>query len=505
MSKTPLFSIVAKVVWTAFVITTPLLGVWAASSIAAYLNGPVWAVVLAGLLLFPILPLLWELYAHWRRSRAQVKKKRFLTTLDRVILRTLLVNLLFMSGLLATHPQKGFEALSTRGDWFLDGRSGPTYDAVRRQIFSTAENLAWLYESFNDNPFRDEQSDEPEPTPTPPPDETAPDETVPDENGPDETSPAPQPDKPTPVPGQDDTGTDPPKVAARSKRWPLPNELHPAVESIPRDAESSYKSVARYLKSQERDPLYLVKALHDYVADRVAYDAPALAAGRYPPQDAQTVFTKRLGVCAGYAKLLTAMGREAGMRIVYVVGDARTQGWDLRGQPHAWNAAEIDGRWYLIDATWNSGSVDGETFTKGYRTAYLFTPPAVFGTTHLPDKDQWQLRKRPLTRGEFMRQPPLAPDFYARGLKLIDPNRSQVTVSGSIDITVGNPRGQFMLANVVPYGSAGKGDRCAVTNGSQVKIRCNMRRDGRYNIKLFAHDERYGTYGFVGQLGANNS
>lgn len=47
-----------NVLWIAIVVVVPALGVWVGSSLAAYLNGPVWLACLAGLLLFPVLPLL---------------------------------------------------------------------------------------------------------------------------------------------------------------------------------------------------------------------------------------------------------------------------------------------------------------------------------------------------------------------------------------------------------------------------------------------------------------
>lgn len=107
--------------------------------------------------------------------------------------------------------------------------------------------------------------------------------------------------------------------------------------------------------------------LHDYVADRIAYDAPAyFGQAPRPPQAAETVFRTRKAVCAGYAKLLEALGQAIGEEIVHVVGNSRSSISDLNGNGHAWNAAKIEGNWYLIDATWNSGYVDASGFTKRY-------------------------------------------------------------------------------------------------------------------------------------------
>jgi hypothetical protein len=60
---------------------------------------------------------------------------------------------------------------------------------------------------------------------------------------------------------------------------------------MPASVETSIAAVAQYLAQQEHDPFLRVKALHDYVADRIAYDAPAFfGQAPRPPQDAETVF-----------------------------------------------------------------------------------------------------------------------------------------------------------------------------------------------------------------------
>ncbi|RLB60533.1 MAG: transglutaminase [Deltaproteobacteria bacterium] len=514
-----LVALVLKTVWGIIVFTTPLLGVWGASSLAAYKNGPIWLAILAGLALFPLLPVGWELGARWWRKRRLARKRQdaktfvldgdepkgFLTTADRVILRTLVVNLVFIGGLLTTHPEQAFEALSTRGDWMLEGRDDPTADGLRHRIFWAADRLEWLYVAVRDNPFREfgeklEGSDE-DPAPAADADEGLP------TPGPRPTAvPPKQGDDGTAKGGEDDGGAEP-QSAKSAARWPMPAKLHPVVASLPAEAEESIDSVARYIAAHESDPFLRVKALHDYAADRVAYDAEALVSGNIPPQDAETTFRKRKSVCAGYATLLAALGKAAGAHIVFVPGDARTQGQGLGGGGHAWNAAKIEGQWYLLDATWNSGSVAGTTFTKGYRTDYLFTPPKIFALDHLPDKPRWQLLNKPLSRGEFLRQPMMSPGFYAQGFELLRPRRSQVSVSGFVDLEIANPKGMYLLASYgAKEGGSGSGEaqRCKVERTEPAKVHCELPSEGRYAVKLFANAEEYGTFGYVGQLEVNN-
>jgi hypothetical protein len=157
------------------------------------------------------------------------------------------------------------------------------------------------------------------------------------------------------------------------------SELHPAVVGMPPSAETSIGSVARYVAARELDPLQRVKALHDWVADRIAYDARALVSD-VPPEDAypEDVFKNRKGVCAGYARLLEELGAAIGIPIRTVHG-ATSEGL------HAWNAVNLYGRWYEIDATWDAGTVIGGRFVKEYSTKY-------FLFTHLPDHGRYQFR-----------------------------------------------------------------------------------------------------------------
>ena len=92
---------------------TPLVGFWLASSLAAYLGGPPWMPWIAGALLFPVIPGIWELQASSRRRSAS---KAFLTPLDRLGLRTFAVGTAFLLVLLCLYPQTAFVSLSTRGD-----------------------------------------------------------------------------------------------------------------------------------------------------------------------------------------------------------------------------------------------------------------------------------------------------------------------------------------------------------------------------------------------------
>lgn len=488
-----LLAIPFKLACIGLMIALPLIGVWVASSLALFKNQSLAWSIGAGLLMFPVLPLLWEGFAHWRRSRKRNVGPRHLNGLDRLILRTVVINGLFIGALLATNPQAGFTALSARGDWMLAGRSGPRVELVRGYLFRAADTLEWLYKLSKDNPYEKYKDKKQTPTPKPAPvadrDKAGQGES---QQGKSETD--------TGQTGQEQDAT------PAAPTWPEAPTLHPLVASFPPQEEKSPEHVGRYIGGRIADPRERARAIHDYVADRVAYDVPALRSGSFPPQDAETVLRTGKGVCAGYAKLFEAVGRAAGLEAVYVVGDVRNETGGIDGVGHAWNAVKIGERWHLVDVTWDAGFVNGESYTKRLRTVYFLTPPEVFSTDHFPESEEWQLREKPITRGDFIRQPMMRPSFYALGLRLHHPDRSQVSVTGALSIGVVNPRGIFFLVKYTPSGQEGaSGTECQVQPDRVTTMLCTFKQSGSYDVKLFVSPRQYGSYEYVGKVMANNA
>jgi transglutaminase-like putative cysteine protease len=499
--------------WVLLVLIVTLGGVWLSSSLAAYLNGPMWLAGGLGLLAFPVLPLAWEAWASARRARKASARPRFFTVTERVVLRTLALNLLVVSVLLARFPSVSFAALVTRGDWFLEGRAGAVPTALRVTLFHIAGGLEWLHGAAHRNPYDNYLTHTatgtatPVPAPVPiadggtrPPDASSNDgsgelSASDFDFGRSGVTPAEQKGKAAEEPALRE------RLADGTPIWPMAAVLHPAVAGLPATVETGIVPVARYIAQHEPDPWLRVKALHDYVADRVTYDVESYLSGAYPPQDAETVFRTRRSVCAGYANLLAALGEAAGDEIVVVGGDARTTGNELTGEGHAWNAARIAGRWTLLDATWDAGFLKDGRFEKRYSTEFLFTPPEVQGLSHFPEEDRWQLRTPPLSRGEFLRQPRMRPLFYAEGFTLIAPDRPQVTVDSLLQASLRNPRRRFVLAHYERGEGGGRAD-CAVDQGESVAVRCDLPEEGRYRVVLFSNKEEYGTYQEIGEIEA---
>ena len=452
---------VVRAIWVALMVATPLFGFWLASSLAAYQNATQWLALLGGLLLFPIVPVGWELVAAWRRRRREHPGNPVLTRLDRLVLRTLLVNGLFLGGMLYFAQGTAFLALAVRGDWMLEGHHGPIASTLRGWLLAFADRL-------------DARRG--------PTDHYGESDRAPDL----EAQPAPE--RPVPAP-------EAPKAPGA---WPLSPEIDPIVRDMPADVQTTIESTGKYLASRFVEKKLLVKALHDYVVLRLSYDHDALALieakdyANTPAQDAETVFARRRGVCEGYARLMVALGKAAGVEVAYITGHIRDSerrlSLDATGQPdldgvsHAWNAVKIDDHWYLMDVTWDDPS-NGEP-----RTTYLFTPPDLMTHDHLPEDPAWQLRATPITLGEFVRQPLLKPTIGELGLSLVSPTRSQITADdGEAVIVLDNPLDAAMTAVARRDGQReGDDTRCKVTTTDhRTRIVCDLA-DGEWDVQMFA-------------------
>lgn len=479
-------------VWVALMIATPLFGFWLASSLAAYDNASLWLALVVGLLLFPLVPVGWELFYVWRRSRRGDVGKPILTRLDRLVLRTLIINGLFLGIMMWRAPHTAFRALAVRGDWILDGHDGPIASEARELLLGFADRFSKRWHT-DDTTYG--TSDKP----PPPPVADAVDPTK-----------QPVPGVVLPIQPKDPNG------------WPLPEEPDALVTAMPEAEQTSVEAVGRYFATNISDPKRLAKALHDYVVLRLQYDVPTADLKgpdlvRRPSQEAADVFAARTGVCEGYARLYAALGKAAGLEVAFITGyirdGARHPSEDattdeqvkqaLEGFLHAWNAVKIDGQWLLVDTTWDDPIVlGGASGGDHYSTTYLFTPPRVFAYDHLPEEAAWQLVAKPMGTGEFARQPLLSPYVGRLGVVLQEPTRSQVTTTdGEVEVKIANPFHATLAISVDPS-AADQGSECTLTSGEDLvaKYRCRVQ-PGQHEIILFgatgAHATQLRSFGTI--------
>ena len=477
-----------RALWVFLLLSITGLGVWLASSLVAYAGGPPALACVGGVLLFPVLPLWWEkratdaFYAQLRSSTRLLPKKRMLTGWTRVALRTLFVNLVFLAALVALWPKVAFAALATRGDWFLGDSQGLWAQRGRTVLLAAASGLEWVHTAAHDNPNRKPEDTQPIPDTVQPVISVV----TPFGSGArwHPREPTPQPELPTNPPPPEEV----PAWSVGATSWPWAQQVHPVVAGMTASDETSLEAVARYISARVVDPFERVKALHDWVVTRLRYDSASIT-GQRKAQDAQSVFLSRLGVCEGYARLLVELGKHSGDRFIYVTGEVREEHGELAPVGHAWNAVEVKGAWYLLDATWDDPVMsDG---TDAYRTDYLFIPPDLAALNHFPDEPRWQLRAQALTRAEFLRQPMATPGLAKEHLELKSPSRAVVEVGETFELTLGNPARVFVMVQMMPGQT-----RCGPSDAAELALSCPVAA-GSKEAMIFVNSERDGVYDSV--------
>ena len=133
----------------------------------------------------------------------------------------------------------------------------------------------------------------------------------------------------------------------------------PHIES---DSEEILDRAAEITRDRSGD-LDKARAIHDWVCNNIWYDMDMAAkklAVLITDQEALKTLENRRAICQGYANLTVALLRAAGIPAKYVEGRSNENGFkqsdlDDRGN-HAWTEALIDGKWVIIDTTWDSGN-----------------------------------------------------------------------------------------------------------------------------------------------------
>lgn len=251
------------------------------------------------------------------------------------------------------------------------------------------------------------------------------------------------------------------------------------------------------------------KILHDWVADNIRYDTEAYLSGSIGSQGYAEVLRTGRAVCAGVAGLFNELCATAGLECVTISGYARGFSFkvfepeDPTEQNHAWNAVFLNGRWRLIDATWNAGHIDQGKYKQRYSTQYLFAAPEDMIHTHFPADPQWQLLEEPLSAEAFLKLPYLRGEFFRLGLRLLTPTDivNEVGPQTSLEVSV-LPKVTLIATLLRPDGSKA-GDRIVSEQQDDVvRFDIAFPGPGRWLLRLYAaYDDPYGSHRWVADCG----
>ncbi len=149
----------------------------------------------------------------------------------------------------------------------------------------------------------------------------------------------------------------------------------------------------------------------------------------YAKKHHRRLVRRQMAVCSGFAYLIEAMCQQAGIGVVTINGYGRTATSTIgRGKiNHAWNAVQLNGKWYLCDATWSSGYYDPirKKYTKQFDDTYFLTDPDYFLADHYPKDKSWTLIQNPIVLSEFLNGPIKLQGYHTNKMVRIEPKNGR--------------------------------------------------------------------------------
>lgn len=185
-------------------------------------------------------------------------------------------------------------------------------------------------------------------------------------------------------------------------------KLDERVLSIKNEESKNIYTLSKALTDGLQTDLEKIYVIHKWVTTNISYDAKTYFAKDvknttlygYNTSDlghANAALEKRLAVCDGYSELILQLGLASNLRVEKISGYVNDSYFGKKKEDtyHAWNAVKIDGTWYLMDATWDAGSVgENKLFTKNVGDySYFLIDPGLFKKTHTPVLKKWLLTK----------------------------------------------------------------------------------------------------------------
>lgn len=161
-----------------------------------------------------------------------------------------------------------------------------------------------------------------------------------------------------------------------------------------------------------------IQAIYYWLGKQIDYDLRSLERASQEQSTLKIIlrtFDRRKGVCEGFAGLMDTLCKISGIPAHTIHGFTHQNG-QVDDLPHAWNAAKIQGKWYLFDPTFASGSVVGRKYVREFDDKWFMVSPERMIETHMPYDPIWQFLTKPVSYKSFASGKNIGPlynDFFA--------------------------------------------------------------------------------------------
>ena len=185
-------------------------------------------------------------------------------------------------------------------------------------------------------------------------------------------------------------------------------EVDREMARIPKSKTSSISSISKYIQENFKSDSNKIRAVYFFTTNHIDYDVDNMFAINFNETTENKIekgLKTKKGVCMHYSEVFNALARALNFES-YVVEGMTKQNGSTDGMAHAWNAAKLDGKWYLFDATWGSGNVHQGRFIKKLDNQYYKVKPSKLALSHYPFDYLWQFSSNPLKANDFLHSRP---------------------------------------------------------------------------------------------------
>ncbi|XP_005997493.1 kyphoscoliosis peptidase isoform X2 [Latimeria chalumnae] len=208
------------------------------------------------------------------------------------------------------------------------------------------------------------------------------------------------------------------------------------------EGECSVLKVVQQITERCHTDLERIRAIWIWLCNNIEYDISGFLGLSEKISAPEQVLQSGRGVCSGYSSLCREMCREVGISCVEVSGYGKGIGYKLgqsyqhKKSNHMWNAVQLEGQWYLLDACWGAGTVNTEkqVFIQRYDEFYFLVDPEEFIDSHWPDDSTWQLMEPIVPLEEFEKRVFKTSEFYRLALSIILPKTSILQTDGEATV-----------------------------------------------------------------------
>jgi len=252
---------------------------------------------------------------------------------------------------------------------------------------------------------------------------------------------------------------------------------------------TNYKKLARKLTKDTKTEHEKFRVLFRWITNNIEYGYSNRT------DDPKIALKTKKAVCEGYAVLLEKMCKSVNIECIVIKGYTKQLesgiGKRLTKIDHAWNAVKLHGSWYLVDITWATSydDVQNRRFVKRFDSKYFLSNPEYFVVKHLPEKLEWQLLEKKVTKEQFINSPYILDSFDELQIEDFTPREGiiQINSSDSLRICLTTNREKLLWPTFQLQGVKEEYYPKIEKNENIICLKQKFDKTGTFYLELFAY------------------